>query len=83
MSGFHYHMAIVFSGNKRLRYAKELSMERYGISVHFSDGKHYTYYSAYRYVTKEDGHALLSPDHQNLSFRHSPQTTKSSRVDLL
>ncbi len=52
-------------------------MERYGISVHFSDEEHYNYYSAYRYVKKEDGDALISPGHQELSLGHSPQTFKS------
>ena len=82
LSGFHYHMAILFSGNKRWLSAKKFLMERYGISVHFSDEEHYNYYSAYRYVTKEDGDALLSPGHQDLSLGHSPQTSKSSRARM-
>ena len=40
--------------------------ENYGIQVNFSDN-HSSYYSAYRYVTKEDHEALHSPGHPDLS----------------
>ena len=40
--------------------------EKYGIQVNFSDN-HSSYYTAYRYVTKEDREALHSPKHPDLS----------------
>ena len=46
--------------------------EKYGIQVNFSDN-HSSYYSAYRYVTKEDHEALHSPGHPDL-FEVVPRT---------
>ena len=40
--------------------------EKYGIQVNFSDNRS-SYYTAYRYVTKEDHEALHSPGHPDLS----------------
>ena len=52
-SGFHYHMCVKFSNNKRWHGAKFHLLANYNISVHFGDS-HQNYISAYRYVTKED-----------------------------
>ena len=84
-SGVHYHIAIKFSGNRRWLSAKRFLLERYGISVHFSDQKHYNYYSAYRYVVKEDkaallSKALLSKGHPDLSLGASPKTSKPTKA---
>ena len=48
--------------------------EKYGIQVNFSH-KHNTYYSAYRYVTKQDSDALHSTSHPDL--RDAPKTEKA------
>ena len=48
--------------------------KKYGIQVNFRD-KHNTYYSAYRYVTKEDSDALHSTSHPDL--RDAPKTEKA------
>ena len=40
--------------------------DHFGIKVNFSDS-HNTYYSAYRYVTREDNEALHSTGHPNLA----------------
>ena len=61
----HYHMALKLS--KRMRWARirqylESCQE---IRVNFSD-RHNTYYSAYKYVTKEDEEYLLSENHPEL-----------------
>ncbi len=79
-SGVHYHMAVVFSRNKRWLSAKQFLLKNYGISVHFADKKHHDFYSAYRYVTKEDSSALLCPDHPPFALGLSPHTSKSSRA---
>lgn len=48
--------------------------EKYGIKVNFSD-KHNTYYSAYRYVTKQETEALHSQSHPDLL--DAPKTQKA------
>ena len=52
---------------------------RHGINVKFSDS-HHNYYSAYRYVTKQDKSVYLSPGHPNLSTNGSPKTGKCIRA---
>ncbi len=54
-TGFHYHLAIKLSGNKCWMPTKRYLIKKHGIVVHFAKKKHHDYYSAYRYVTKEDG----------------------------
>ena len=78
--GFHFHMAILLSGNKRWLAAKRFLLHAHGISVHFADKMHHNYYSAYKYVTKEDSNALHSPGHPDLSSGRSPRTSKSSKM---
>ena len=78
--GFHYHMAIKLSGNKAWLSAKRYLLEKYNISVHFSDKEYYNYHSAYRYVNKEDKEILLSEGHPDLISGKSPKTSKASKA---
>ena len=48
-------------------------MEKWEINVHFSN-KHCNYYSAWVYVTKEDGSYLESPNHPDLTNEVPPRT---------
>ena len=48
--------------------------------MHFADKMHQNYYSAYKYVTKEDSNALHCPVHPDLSSGCSPRTSKSSKM---
>ena len=60
-TGFHYHMAIKFSGGIRWLRAKNYLSSKHGVTVNFSEGeKYHNYYSAYKYVTKEDSRPLHS-----------------------
>ena len=61
-TGIHYHMAIKLDRNKRWISSKRFLLESYGISVHFSE-IHHNYYSAWKYVTKEDKRFIESKDH--------------------
>ena len=72
-SGFHYHMCVKFSNNKRWNGAKLHLLTNYNISVHFIDSRQ-NYISACRYVTKED-----NPGHPDLDLTSSPQTSKQIR----
>lgn len=71
---YHYHMAIKLSKRARWLQVRNFLDKKYGIQVNFSD-KHNTYYSAYRYVTKEDSDALHSTSHPDL--RDAPKTEKA------
>ena len=65
-SGNHFHMAIKLKKRGRLLSVRNFLAEAYGIQVNFS-ANHNTYYSAYKYVTKEDAEPLLSSDHPDIS----------------
>ena len=60
MNLYHYHMAIKLEKGVRWFQVRKYLDENFGIKVNFSDN-HTTYYSAYRYVTKEDKDALHLP----------------------
>ena len=60
MNLYYYHMAIKLEKRVRWFQVRKYLDENFGIKVNFSDN-HTTYYSAYRYVTKEDKDALHSP----------------------
>ena len=83
--GFHYHMALKLDRCRRWLCSKKFLKEQHSISVHFSD-LHYNYYSAWKYVTKEDEHVLESNDHPDLWNSKAPKTStacserKKSRV---
>lgn len=73
--GFHYHLAVKLSGPMRWSRVKDLMTENYGVVLHFSD-LHENYYSAYKYVVKEDGDVHHSNPHPNLQNTSSPKTKK-------
>ena len=54
-------------------------MEKWGINVHFSN-KHCNYYSAWVYVTKEDGSYLESPNHPDLTNEGPPWKLAASQT---
>ena len=63
---YHFHMALKLEKRGRWLQVKKYLNEKFGIQVHFSD-HHNGYYSAYKYVTKEDTVALHSPGHPDLT----------------
>lgn len=69
----HYHVAIKLTGPKRWLGAKQHIMDNHGVVVHFSD-EHDSYFSAYRYVCKEDDDVFLSEGHPNLAEVGPPAT---------
>ena len=76
--GTHYHMCLKFDRLQRWISSKRRLLDN-GMSVHFSD-EHNNYYSAWRYVTKEDSAALYSPNHPDLSSSSSTRTNLASRA---
>lgn len=55
--------------------------EKFGIDVHFSD-IHYNYYSAWRYVTKEDTSYEESEGHPDLCSNYqAPRTSNTSNTE--
>ena len=72
-SGVHYHMSVKLSKCQRWLPAKKFLSGRFGISVHFSS-IHANYYTAWKYVTKEDDCAEESKDHLDLRTTKGPRT---------
>ena len=65
MNLYHFHMAIKLAKRGRSLQVRNYLDEKYAIQVNFSDN-HGSYYTAYRYFTKEDREALHSPEHPDL-----------------
>ena len=59
-----------------MAFKQKVSFKRYGISVHFSD-IHRNYFSAWKYVPKQDMEFVESPGHPDLSNGLSKTTTTS------
>jgi len=71
---YHYHVSLKLSGPKRWLEAKKALEAAHGITVNFSD--HEGYYTAYRYVNKEDEMVFRSTGHPNLDEAGSPRTKR-------
>ena len=69
--GSYFQMALKLNRNKRWLSSKRFLLERCGISVHFSD-IHRNYFSAWKYVTKQDKEFVESPD-TRISVMGSPK----------
>jgi len=77
-NGIHYHMAVKFQSCRRwLKYRNFLD-SNHNLKVNFS-GVHVNYYSAWRYVTKNDTEYMQSPDHPDLANEDFPTTTNASQ----
>ena len=63
--GVHYHMAVKLSALHRWLSVKAYLSDTHGIVCHFSD-QHSNYYTAWRYVIKEDLRYVESADHPDL-----------------
>lgn len=66
MNLYHYHMAIKLEKRVWWFQVRKYLGENFRIKVNFSNN-HTMFYSAYRYVTKEDNDALHSPCHPDLT----------------
>ena len=72
-AGVHYHMCVKLRKCQRWLPVKKALNKSYGISVHFSD-IHANYYTAWRYVTKQDESPEESDGHPNLTSSDGPKT---------
>ena len=75
-SGFHYHVSLKLDKIQRWLPAKRYMMQTYGVSVHFSNAQA-NYYTAWRYVTKQDRHYEQSDSHPDLSDSAEPVTMRA------
>ena len=66
MNLYDYHMALKLAKRGRWLQVRNYLDEKFGVQVNFSDN-HNSYYTAYRYVTKEDREALHSSGHPDLT----------------
>ena len=71
--GVHYHVALKLTGPKHWKSVKERIPLKEGIVVNFS-GNHDNYYSAYRYIYKDDDSVHHSKHHPNLDDVALPWT---------
>ena len=71
---YHYHMALKLKRRGRWIQVRKYLEKEFGIQVNFSD-HHNTYYSGYRYITKEDEEPLHSEPHPDLC--NAPKTEKA------
>ena len=74
-SGEHYHVCVKLSGPRRWKAIKIAIMNTHGAVLNFSQN-HDNYYSAFKYVCKDDNDVFLSPGHPNLKEIGSPKTKK-------
>lgn len=74
LNRYHFHMALKLAKRGRWLQVRRFLDENFSIKVNFSDN-HNTYYSAYKYVTKEDTEPLYSQQHPRLSS--VPRTEKA------
>lgn len=75
--GHHYHMSVKLDQGRRWLRVKQTLEAENNIIVNFSSS-HVNYYTAYKYVVKEDDNALHSPGHPDLGDC-SPKSTAASR----
>ena len=76
--GEHYHLALKLDRNQRWLQSKNFLSREHGIVVHYSS-RHDNYYSAWRYVTKQDLDYVPSKGHQDLANKGEPKTSAASR----
>ena len=73
---YYFHMAVLLARAQRWIRVKQRIQEDYDIVVNFSD--HPGYYSAYRYVVKEDQAVFKSRNHPTIAVHlRTPSATRA------
>ena len=72
----HYHMCVKLKNCQRWQPVKKFLADFHGMSLHFSN-HHANYYTAWRYVIKEDKSAEESEGRPNLNNSNRPRTTNA------
>lgn len=75
--GVHYHCCVKLTAVKKWGAVRKFLKTKHDIDVNFS-AKHDYYYSAYKYVIKDDADVVRSPGHPNLEEIGSPRTKAST-----
>ena len=75
----HNHMAVKLERIRRWEAVKNYLKDKHEIIVHFSNA-HDNYYSAWKYVTKEDEEVLQSSDHPYLWNSKPPGSNRASET---
>ena len=73
---FHYHMALKIEKRTQWLTVCNFLDEKHGIKVNFSSN-HNTYYSVYKYTTKEDKDFVLSDGHPDLENSSPPRMERA------
>ena len=77
----HYHMVLKLHKSQRWLQSKRFLEENFAIEVNYSSN-HHNYYSAWRYVTKEDSSCEESESHPDLNSYKEPKTTNASMAKI-
>ena len=77
----HYHMVLKWHKSQRWLQSKRFLEENFAIEVNYSSN-HHNYYSAWRYVTKEDSSCEESESHPDLNSYKEPKTTNASMAKI-
>lgn len=80
-SGVHYHLALKLDKIQRWLPIKNHLKLHHNITVHFSS-EHANYYTAWKYVVKEDGCYVESVDHPALADAPPPRTLAASQAHI-
>lgn len=77
----HYHMVLKLHKSQRWLQSKRFLEENFAMEVNYSSN-HHNYYSAWRYVTKEDSSCEESESHPDLNSYKEPKTTNASMAKI-
>ena len=80
-SGVHCHMAVKLDKNQRWLAVKDKIKNDFGVTLNFSRN-HSNYYSARKYVTKQDQIYVESLGDPDLHTASTPQTTQASQCRM-
>jgi len=78
-SGVHYHIVIKLDKVTRWFKSKKYLLREYSVSVHCSS-THENYYSAWRYLTKQDKEYTQITKHPELCNSNEPRTIAARRA---
>ena len=81
LSGIHYHMCLKLNKPQRWLPSKRYLNDQHNISVHFSS-KHKNYFTAWKYVSKQDKEVVHSINHPDLSDSAGPSTMKAHEAKI-
>ena len=79
--GAKHHMVLKLHKSQRWLQSKRFLEENFAIEVNYSSN-HHNYYSAWRFVTKDDSSCEESESHPDLNSYKEPKTTNASMAKI-